>query len=107
MSGGEELAEAFVEIVELGHRLGVTNVKGLPGCWEVQVDAQWRFALNGHPDGSHAASWAPKVPIPPYHVVVEYNGFPAGIISPGGGIIAAGEAANEAAFIAALKAHGR
>ena len=35
---------------------------------------------------------------------VEYNGFPAGLLTPmGDGCIAAGEAANEDTFIAALR----
>ncbi len=35
---------------------------------------------------------------------LKFNGWPAGIIDPAGGIIAAGEAANEDAFIAAIEA---
>jgi hypothetical protein len=44
--------------------------------------------------------------LPPFSVKVSWNGWPAGIIQPGGGIIAAGEAANEDSLIEWLKTVG-
>ena len=41
--------------------------------------------------------------LPPYTMRLSYNGWPAGIVNSGGGIIAAGEAANEGTFIEALE----
>lgn len=43
--------------------------------------------------------------VPPYHAMLEWNGFPAGIISAQGGIVAAGEVANEDTFCAAARAY--
>jgi len=40
----------------------------------------------------------------PIHCAVLYNGWLAGVFSPAGGWIAAGEGANENTFIAACKA---
>ena len=44
--------------------------------------------------------------IEPYYAHVSWNGFPAGIICAFGGVIAAGELANESAFCEWLEAHG-
>ena len=97
----DQIAEAFARIAALGGALGVRNVNKLPGCWEHQVDERWWISLNGHKEtikDSHGAE------VPGFHAAIEYNGWPAGIISPIGGIIAAGEGANEHNFIEALKA---
>lgn len=101
----ERLTEAFAEIAALALRLGVENVVARPGCWECRVDERWWFAVNAHPVETQCS--ASNVPVPPYHAYVQFNGWPAGVISPFGGVIAAGEATNEDAFIAALKAAGR
>lgn len=95
--------DVFESIVMLAERLGVEAISTLPGCWEVQVDERWWFAVNGHREPI-ACSKGPTVP--PVHVYVEFNGWPAGILSPAGGEFAAGAAANADAFIAALAAHG-
>jgi hypothetical protein len=42
----------------------------------------------------------------PYQAMVEFNGFPAGIIDPNGGVLAAGDAANEDTFREWLKTAG-
>lgn len=41
--------------------------------------------------------------VDPFHAVVTWNGFPAGIMDPMGGIIAAGDLANQETFVAWLK----
>ena len=96
-----KIGETFYEVMQLGSRLGVKNINTLPGCWEHQVDDKWFIAVNAH-DSPVECSKGPSVA--PFHCYVEYNGFPAGLISPHDGIIAAGECANEDTFIAALKA---
>lgn len=96
-----QINEAFSKIAALADALGVRAIDTLHGCWEFQVDEQWWISLNGHKEktkDSHGAE------VPPYHAVVEYNGWPAGIIGPANGIIAAGSCANENSFIAALEA---
>lgn len=88
------ISVAYIKTVELAAALGARDISQLPGYWSHQVDERWKIDLNGKDvtlDG-----------IPPYHVAIEYNGWPAGILSPIGGIIAAGEGANESTFIDAL-----
>ena len=95
------ICEAFAEIALLADALGVRRINELEGCWEYQVDEQWRFALNGH-NTPHDTD--DGVRVPPFSAFVEFNGWPAGIIDPAGGVLAAGDAANESTFIAALQA---
>ena len=90
------ISTAFTAVVELAIALGVHRADQLPGLWEYTVDEQWRVRLNPHDDERER--------IPPFHVAIEFNGWPAGLVSPGGGVIAAGEAANEEAFIVAVVA---
>jgi len=83
-------------IVELFEREGLIPVTGL--C-EVKIDSQWAIALNGSSD---PAPWR-GADVPPFHFALDYNGFPAGLFSPAGGLMAAGSIVNEAALIAALE----
>lgn len=53
-------------------------------------DSRWVVRLEQQPEG---------YPI----FVIEFNGWPAGVASGAGGIIAAGELANEETFVAALQ----
>lgn len=98
------MPEVFAEIAALAQRLGVRSIKDLPGCWEHDVDGHWWIAVNGHRIPMKC-SRGPEVH--PFTVYVEWKGWPAGIITPDGGTLAAGDAANEDALIAALKAAGR
>ena len=97
------ITEAFAEIAALANRLGIHDITRFPGCWEHQIDEHWWMAVNGHRE-KIACSSGEKVP--PFSAYVRFNGWPAGVIDPAGGIIAAGEVANEDAFIEALKAQG-
>lgn len=95
------------EILSLAERLGVKNINQLPGAWEVQLDDAWRLAVNAKkepvevkPDGGMA------VTVQPYTAVVWFNGWLAGELPVNGdGWLAAGEAANEEALLAALRGH--
>ena len=97
---------AFIRIAELASALGVRQIKNTPGCWEHQIDETWRVAVNPHReqqeiparDGHMGAS------IPHAHAAVWYYGWLAGLLSPAGGPIAAGDGANEETLIAALEA---
>ena len=95
-----KLSEAFVRVAELARALGVRDINQLPGCWEVQVDGRWWLAMNGH---GHMVKASDDAEVPPYSAWIKFNGWPAGVISPTGGVIAAGRLANEDIFIAALK----
>lgn len=54
----------------------------------------WHVTLN--------ASTEPADGLPPFFALCLWYGFPAGIIGPNQGLIAAGELANEKTFLAAL-----
>jgi hypothetical protein len=97
----ESVSAVFAGIVELAIAKGAQSIRDLPGCWEMQIDAEWWVAVNGHAETtpcSHGAEVAP------YTAYLEYNGWPAGIVNPKGGIVAAGEAANEGTLLRALEA---
>ena len=97
---GEQLTQAFSEIAGLAKRLGIASIKDVDGCWEYQIDSAWWMAVNGH---SVPVKCSKAHSVPAYHAYLEYNGWPAGIISPFGGVIADGTGANEDSFIAALR----
>lgn len=78
---------------------GVTAINKHVGCYEAQIDPQWWCAANGHTTPTQCSK---GIKVPPFGVYFEFNGFPAGVVTPSGGWCAAGEAANEAALIAAL-----
>lgn len=96
---GEPICEVYAKMADLGGALGVVNINQLDGCWEHQVDDKWRIAWNGHREPVKNSAGHE---VPGYHIYVEYNGWPAGLIHPYGGILAAGEGANEKTFLAAI-----
>lgn len=91
----DEITTAFYLIMKIAKKEGVSEIGRLPGLWEYQVDENWRFKVNGH---DHDVDG-----VPPFHALILYNDLPAGLISPFGGVIADGAAANEDAFIAAMQ----
>lgn len=95
------ITEAFAEIAALASRMGVRRINEIEGCWETDIDTRWWISVNGH---GQTTTNSHGVEVPPFSAYVEFNGWPAGIINPGDGVIAAGDAANEQAFIEALKA---
>jgi hypothetical protein len=98
----DTIYEAFDKIAALGCLAGAAPLSQFAACWEYQVDAQWRIAVNGHDVPKKTADDVQTVA--PFECYVEYNGWPAGSFNPYGGVIAAGSCANEDAFIAALDA---
>lgn len=98
----ESIPEVFFEIMNLAEARGVRRINELPGCWELALDKQWWIALNGHREPVKCSRGAD---VPPFACYVEFNGWPAGLVSPGpeGGVLAAGQAANEDALIEALR----
>ena len=91
---------AFVKIAALAKADGIVSTNNLPGCWERQI-GDWWIAVNGH-DKPVKCSHGGTVPI--FNAYLEFNGWPAGVIDPFGGLIAAGDGANEDSFIAAIDA---
>jgi hypothetical protein len=93
--------EAFAVIAALAEALDVRAINQLPGCWEHQVDDRWWIAVNGHAEQTSCSHGAA---VPAYGAYVEFNEWPAAVFTPVGGEFVAGTAANEEAFIAAVKA---
>lgn len=85
--------EALVAIAELHQALGRPPLNGAIGEYQF---AEWHVRLNGAGEEQDG--------IPPFTASIEFNGWPAGLIDPAGGVIAAGELANEDTFIAAARA---
>jgi hypothetical protein len=94
------MSEVFAAIVELAESLGVSGINKLPRCWEHQIDGSWWIAVNAHPEPIQCSH---GVAVAPFSAYIEFNGWPAGLFTPHGGQIAAGEVANEDAFIEALR----
>lgn len=90
------ISEAFLLLVDLAIKRGNSSIKGTVVTFE--IDSTWAATFNGCADE--------RDNVPPYHCSVSYNGWPAGILGPSSGCIAAGEGANEDTLIAALKAAG-
>lgn len=100
------LSEVWALVCELALALGHRQLNQRPGCWRHELadpnGGTWAFTLNPHDTPKLIGDTATT--LPPFHLFVEWNGFPAGIVSPAGGVIAAGARANEDTCIAALKA---
>jgi hypothetical protein len=95
----DTVTEAFGKIAKLAVLLGVKNIRELSGCWELQIDEHWWIAVNGHREPVKNSLGDD---VPPFEAYIQFNDWPAGLISPRGGIIAAGSCANENTFIDAL-----
>jgi hypothetical protein len=87
-------------VAQLAIKLKAHPMHKHPGCWEHQVDENWRIAVNGHRDPRNTSD---GLTVPPFECYVEFNGWPAGFINPFGGVLAAGAAANEDTFIQAVR----
>jgi len=98
---GVVICEAFDALADLCVALGEAPLTKHAGLWERQVDERWHIAVNGHTEEHPTAE---GFPVPPFCCAVKFNGWPAGLFDPTGGVIAAGEGANETTFIAALRA---
>jgi hypothetical protein len=72
------------------------------GCWEFgDPDRGWYVAVNAHEAPVKCYAGAE---VPPFHAYVMWFGFPAGLITPAEGTIAAGAAANMDTLLAWLEA---
>jgi hypothetical protein len=97
------ISEAFVAMAELMQARGHAPVKGKV---VTETVGPWAVVLNGTDAPIHAepegSMGCPDVA--PVHAAIFYNGWLAGVLSPAGGWIAAGEGANESTFIEDMKA---
>lgn len=96
----DRFAEAMVAVGDYAHTLGMIPVNQVEECWEQQVDENWWIAVNGHKE---VVECSRGIRVQPFTCYVEFNGWPAGIIHAYGGVLAAGDAANEDTFVAALR----
>lgn len=94
--------DIMVSIANLAIRRGAAPVNKYVGCWELQVDPRWWLAVNGHPTPTLCSKGGE--PVLPFHAYIEFNGWPWGIVGPGGGITGDGAVANVTAFLIALEA---
>ena len=79
---------AFLGCCALAKKDNVGMISALPDHTFNRTVGLWEIALNGKE----------------IQAAIKFNGWPAGIIDPQGGIIAAGDVANEDTFIAAIEA---
>ncbi len=96
-----DLPLAWVALLEAGVRTGVKDIRSQPGCFEIRIDDNWWVAINPH---DVATECSRKAMVLPRSAYIEWSGWPAGTVDPGGGVIAAGSGANEDAFIEACRA---
>ncbi|WP_427340957.1 hypothetical protein [Caloranaerobacter sp. DY30410] len=91
------MLELFVYVSKLANKLGISPIKDT--IWEHQIDDKWKIVVNGHDTIQNYNG----LDLEPFHMYIEYNGFPAGIVNPYDGIICAGSEANEDKLIEAIK----
>ena len=93
---------AWVGCSALAMKDGIRRLADLPdSIYRRQVGESWRVVFNG---SESKVTPEDAAELDPFHIYVEFNGFPAGVFGPFDGVIAAGTAANEDAFIAAIEA---
>lgn len=85
-----------MKIADLTKMLGVCSLKDILGLWQYRIDKNWDISINGHTEEMEG--------IPPFHCLIKYNGWVAGLISPYGGEIVYSDVANEDTFIEAVNA---
>lgn len=85
-----ETTEVFYYISQIAEKNGVSKINELDGLWEHKVNSSWEIKVNGHRETIDG--------VPPFHALVIFNGWSAGLVSPFGGVIA-----NEDSFIEAMK----
>lgn len=106
MTTEPQLIALMGPVLRLVQAHGFTAIDRLPGAAEIEIDAQWYLAVNGH-DSEIEVSAPGRMPatIPPYNFAVWYNGWLAGLFHPFDGSFAAGSAANEKEFCAAIETY--
>lgn len=95
------MTEVFKKVCELGIALGWKSIKDRLGCVEHQVDDEWWFAINPHGDVTECSK---GVHVPPWHIYIQFNGWPFGLVNEYEGMCGAGRLANESTLVAALDA---
>ena len=100
----ERLTEASCVIVELAEKLGVSNIKDLPGAWFHKVNEKWSVAVNGHAETMHCGpEGGMDIDIPGYHFAVWKNGWLFGLLTAFGGQFMGTDGTGEDEFIEDMK----
>lgn len=97
----DPMPDAYTTAAELVIALEQAPLHRHAGCWEHQIDEHWWLAFNGHADPVRCSH---GVTVQSQHCYIEFDGWPAGDMSPAGGFIASGEIFTEVSFIQALQA---
>ena len=100
MNDADGTEPIFLTMGALCHARGLTPLNRHPGAVQVVVDEHWTFWING--SQGPVASPKGEGTLGRFEAYVEFNGWPAGILDPAGGVLAAGEVANEDTFRAAI-----
>jgi hypothetical protein len=76
----------WTTVCAIAMKVGAAPLNQWPGLWRFDVDEHWKIAVNAHDEEIEG--------IPKFRLYAEWNGWPAGMLSPTGGEIAAGTLAN-------------
>ncbi|MEQ6359450.1 hypothetical protein V7D15_07035 [Thermoanaerobacter thermohydrosulfuricus] len=85
----------FDLVLELAVKEEATPIETM---WEKKLDEHWTIVVVGENMISYKG-----IELPPYHIYIEFNELPAGIIGVEEGVIADGKNANVESFVKALK----
>lgn len=97
MTQSQAMSSSFVAIADYAIARKETPINGK--LYHAKVDEHWEFWVNATDEPQEVEG----TPIQPFECYVKFNGWPAGIFTPYNGCFAAGEAANEETFCAALR----
>lgn len=105
----DSLDRVWQSVCTLAAVEGAAPLNAHEGCWCCKIDERWAIAVNGHDRDESIPKGSSIFPLGvakvlPFHMYVEFNGWPAGMLHPYGGSIAAGELANLSTLAAALEA---
>lgn len=99
--------QTWNSIMRLADSLGAVPMNKHAGIWQhswVHDDMTWTVAANGHNKALTAYVAGGETEVMPYCVLVYWNGWPAGILTPGPCEFGHGTALNIVAFLRALDA---
>ena len=113
MSGNLTLVLAgdlFNAFDDLRQADGVPGLSNLPGPWVRQIDGNWTLVINGHREPREAlvpAGTGTPITVKPFHAALFWRGWPAGVLTPMGGVMAGHpdhDGANAAHLLRAIRA---
>jgi len=99
-----DLSDLWSAVMDLAKRDGVIPLNALPALWERKVDSEWYIACNGHKEPMETTLTPTPIRVLPFHLYVEFNGWPAGVMTAYGGQVCAGTEANMDTLVEAVRA---